>query len=176
VGGQVVSEASTSFLLTEEDKELIKKTWALVRPIRDTAADLFYRRLFELKPEYRALFHQDIQVQKRKLMTMLSFVVSSLDWPQSSWSAEVDESVDLFLVVLALGRRHRELYAVPNEAYETVAEALFFALDYGLGGAFTAEARRAWGRVYQLVATTMKLGSGAIDMGTPVEPEDWGES
>ena len=45
-------------MITEEDKEHIRRSWKLVIPIAETAADLFYKRLFELKPEYRGLEHR----------------------------------------------------------------------------------------------------------------------
>jgi hemoglobin-like flavoprotein len=155
-------------LLTDADKQIIKDTWRLVEPIRDTAADLFYRRLFELKPEYRSLFKNDLEAQKRKLVGMLGFVAKSLNWPDSMWAEEIDAENDLFMVVLALGRRHRDLYHIPDESYEVVREVLLWTMDYGLGEAFTPAAREAWARVYDLIATTMKLGRGATRMGTPM--------
>lgn len=172
--GALASAVEPPGVLSDADKEIIKDTWRLVEPIRDTAADLFYRRLFELKPEYRALFKQNMESQKRKLISMLAFIVKSLNWPDSMWKEEVDPEEDLFLIVLALGRRHRELYKIPEESYKTVREVLLWTMDYGLGKAFTPEAREAWARVYDLVSTTMKLGQGATDLGKPIEPEEWG--
>ncbi|MGH7440371.1 MAG: globin domain-containing protein [Polyangiaceae bacterium] len=137
---------------------IIRDTWRLVVPIADTAADLFYKKLFELRPDYRALFKGDMASQKRKLVVMLNFIVKSLDWPESAWRETVDEENDLFLIVLALGRRHSALYKVPDTAYEAVGEALLWTLDYGLGKVFDANAREAWTLVYTLVSTTMKMG------------------
>lgn len=156
-------------LLTDADKEAITATWRLVEPIGETAADLFYRRLFELEPGYRSLFKTDLAAQKRKLMLMLGFIAKSLSWVDAAWRDEVNAESDLFLVVLALGRRHRELYRIPDEAYATVREALLWTLDYGLGEAFTPEAKTAWQRVYDLVAMTMKLGKGATELGKKIE-------
>jgi hypothetical protein len=36
--------------MTQEQIELVKSTWRKVIPIADTAADLFYGKLFELDP------------------------------------------------------------------------------------------------------------------------------
>jgi hypothetical protein len=72
------------------------------------------------------------------------------------------------LVVLALGRRHSELYKIPRESYGKVAEALLWTLDFGLGAAFTREVRDAWTRVYTLLAQTMQMGSAAIDPDPPL--------
>ena len=164
--------ARTPALLTDADKEVIRDTWRLVEPIGETTADLFYRRLFELEPAYRALFKSDLTSQKRKLLAMLAFIVKSLSWVDAAWRDEVDPESDLFLIVLALGRRHRELYRIPDEAYVTVRDTLLWTLDYGLGEAFTPEAQSAWRRVYDLISTTMKLGKGATELGKSIEPSE----
>jgi len=166
VDGRAANHAA---LISEADNDLVASTWRLIVPIQDTAADLFYRRLFELAPQYRSLFKSDLEAQKRKLMAMLAFVVKSLSWPENTWREDVDQKSDLFLVVLALGRRHTDLYRIPSEAYDTVREALMWTLDYGLGEAFTPAARAAWSRVYDLVALTMRLGQSATELGTPME-------
>jgi hemoglobin-like flavoprotein len=145
-------------MLTDADKKTILDSWRLVVPIAETAADLFYRRLFELKPAYQQYFKGDMPSQKRKLIAMLAFIVKSLDWPESAWRQNVADEDDLFLVVLALGRRHTELYQIPDSAYASVGEALIWTLDYGLGKKFDDSARAAWTKVYGLLATTMKMG------------------
>jgi hemoglobin-like flavoprotein len=160
--------------LTDADKDVIRATWRLVEPIGETTADLFYRRLFELEPSYRALFKSELGAQKRKLMAMLAFITKSLSWVDAAWKDDIDPENDLFLVVLALGRRHRELYRIPDEAYATVREALLWTLDYGLGEAFTPEAQAAWRRVYDLVAMTMKLGKGATELGRSMDTSERG--
>jgi hemoglobin-like flavoprotein len=146
-------------MITESDKEIVKRTWKLVVPIADTAADLFYKRLFELRPEYAELFTRDLASQKKKLMQMLAFIVKSLDWPDSAWKDPISAEEDLVFVVLALGRRHKDLYRIPPESYAAVGEALLWTLDYGLGNAFDDVARSAWLHVYQLVSTTMRMGA-----------------
>ena len=146
-------------MLTEDEKRILRESWRLVAPIMDTAGDLFYRRLFELEPTYRKLFSDDMAAQKRKLMSMLSFAVRTADWPEEKWAQDVTTEDDLFLVVLALGRRHALLYKVPEEAFPTVREALLWTLNMGLGQAFTAEARAAWTKLYALMSATMLMGA-----------------
>lgn len=145
-------------MLSDAEKVLVRDSWRLVVPIADTAADLFYRRLFELRPDLRALFGEDMSTQKKKLVAMLNFMVKSLDWPESAWRDDVDEESDLFLVMLALGRRHTDLYRVPDESYAVVGEALLWTLDYALGKKFDDGCRAAWTRIYTLAATAMKMG------------------
>src|SRR5690606_27728463 len=129
--------------------------------IAQTAGDLFYRRLFEIKPEYRSLFPEQMDKQKQKLVRMLQFIVKSMDWMSEQWRDEVAPEDDLCLVVLAMGRRHDQLYKIPEEAYAPVGDALMWTLDQGLGDAFSDEVRASWVRLYNVVSTTMKMGARA---------------
>lgn len=149
-------------MFSDTEKEVVLRSWRLVVPIAETAADLFYRRLFELKPEYRALFGEDMAAQKRKLVRMLAFIVRSLEWRDEQWKDDIDPSEDLMLVVLALGRRHTDLYRIPNESYGVVGEALVWTLEHGLGDAFTPPTREAWIKLYTLLASTMQMGAAAM--------------
>jgi len=157
-------------MLSDEHKQAIKHSWRLVTPILDTAVELFYRRLFELRPDLRALFPGDMNGQHKKLAATLSFVVKSLDWPLDEWAENQDPESDLFLVVLALGRRHRFLYSVTDEHYAPVGTALMWALDQGLGQAFTTLTRDAWGKAYHLLSTTMKLAANMVEVDVPPRP------
>ena len=56
----------------------MQTSWAKVGPIADIAADLFYGKLFELDPELRPLFPNEMADQKKKLMKMISLVVDGL--------------------------------------------------------------------------------------------------
>src|SRR5262245_62385235 len=109
-------------MLDDQQKILLRDSWRMVVPIAETAADLFYKRLFELRPDYRAYFKGDMPAQKRKLVAMLTFIVKAVDWPDSAWRDQVDTDQDLFLIVLALGRRHSDLYAIPDDDYDAVGE------------------------------------------------------
>ena len=154
-------------MLNEEHKQAIRRSWRLLAPLGDTVSDLFYRRLFELRPDLRGLFPSDMEAQKKKLLAMLVFTVKSLDWPIEEWEDEVDPENDLFLVILALGRRHRRLYNVEDEHYGPVGAALVWTLEQGLGQVFEGTTREAWLRVYSMLSTTMKIASSADFIGSP---------
>jgi hemoglobin-like flavoprotein len=123
---------------------LVQRSWNDVLPIAETAAQMFYERLFDLDPSLRPLFKSDMTRQRHKLVDMLSVVVSGL--------TRLEE---LLPTVRALGRRHAG-YGVRNEHYATVGMALLWTLEQGLGDSFTAEVREAWVAAYGLLATTMK--------------------
>jgi hemoglobin-like flavoprotein len=123
---------------------LVQSSFAKVTPIAETAADLFYKRLFELDPALKPLFKGDIKEQGKKLMQVIGFAVSSLNDPKALLPAVQD-----------LGRRHGK-YGVKDKDYDTVASALLWTLEKGLGDAFTPDVRAAWTETYVLLAGTMK--------------------
>ena len=143
-------------MLTDVEKERVRHSWRLVVPIAETVPDLFYGRLFELAPHYRELFPDDLDRQKRKLITMLKFIVQSLDWTAEDWKEDVEPEKDLALILLALGRRHHELYGIPYESYPIVGEVLLWTLQQGLGQAFSPDIRSAWAKLYNVIMATMR--------------------
>lgn len=153
------ASVSGSALLSADEKQMIVSSYRLIEPISETVGDLFYRRLFEMHPQYRSLFPDDMTKQKRKLMTMLAFIAKCLDWTEEHWKQNIQPDDDLFLVVLALGRRHHVLYKIPDDAYGPVVASLLWALEQGLGPAFTEDFRRAWNKLCNVVATSMQLGA-----------------
>lgn len=122
---------------------LIEHSFAKVAPIADTAAALFYQRLFELAPEVRPLFKADLTEQGAKLMKMLGAAVENL------------RTLDQLVPVLeSLAIRHVD-YGTKPEHYAVVGEALLWTLEQGLGEGFTPEVKQAWTDVYGLISKTM---------------------
>ena len=64
--------------MTPEQVRSIQESFAKVAPIADTAAALFYNRLFEIAPDAKPLFRGDMTEQGRKLMKTLTVVVNGL--------------------------------------------------------------------------------------------------
>jgi len=135
--------------MTPEQIALVRSSFAKVVPIKETAADLFYGRLFELDPTLKPLFKGDIKEQGLKLMAMIGTAVGGLD--------RLDSIVP---AVQALGRRHVG-YGVTDEHYDTVATALLWTLEKGLGDAFTPDVKMAWTSAYGVLAGTMKEAAAA---------------
>lgn len=133
--------------MTPMQIEAVQDSFALIAPDRELVAKLFYDRLFELDPALRPLFTGDMAEQGRKLMAMLGLVVRSLQ-----------QVGGLVPVLESLGERHR-LYGVTESHYETVGAALLWALEKGLGEAFTGHVRDSWAAAYRLVAETMIGGA-----------------
>jgi hemoglobin-like flavoprotein len=130
--------------MTPEQKQLVRDSFAKLAPIADDAAALFYQRLFTLDPKLSALFTHDMKEQGRKLMSMIATAVAQLDKVEA-----------LAPVLRALGKRHIG-YGVRDSDYDTVATALLWTLEKGLGADFTPALKDAWTACYGVLAAEMK--------------------
>ncbi len=131
--------------MRQEQVAVIRETWAQVMPIADTAATLFYDRLFEIDPTVRRLFPANsLPQQRRKLMQTLDQLVQGLDRLE-----------DLVPAIEDLGRRHLR-YGVRDSHYDSVGAALLWTLEQGLGMQWSLEAHDAWSSVYALTAGIMQ--------------------
>ncbi|MEM7019425.1 MAG: globin family protein [Pseudomonadota bacterium] len=129
--------------------DLVQGTFAKVAPISETAAELFYNKLFELEPSVKPLFTGDMKEQGKKLMQMIAIAVGGLN-----------DLGNIVPAVRQLGERHVG-YGVKDEHYDTVGEALIWTLGQGLGDEFTDEAKEAWVLTYTTLATVMKEAANA---------------
>jgi hemoglobin-like flavoprotein len=139
--------------MTPEQVTLVQDSFAKVRPIADTAADLFYGRLFEIAPAVRPMFPEDMREQKKKLMAMLSLAVTNLHKPETVVPA-----------LQTLGRQH-VAFGTQAAHYEPVGAALLWTLEQGLGPDFTPAVREAWVETYGLVAGVMKSAAAEVGGG-----------
>lgn len=122
----------------------VQSTFAMVEPIAPQAAELFYGKLFELDPSLKPLFKGDMKEQGAKLMSMLGIAVKGLN--------DINALVP---AVQNLGVRHVR-YGVEDSHYDTVAAALLWTLETGLGDAWNDDVKAAWVEVYTTLATVMK--------------------
>ena len=130
--------------LTLEQKLLVQESWEKVKPISETAAELFYGKLFELDPELKPMFaNSDMKEQGKKLMIMIGTAVKGLD-----------TLGELVPAVQKLGARHVD-YGVKESHYDTVGAALLDTLEKGLGDDFTLETKEAWTITYTTLAGVM---------------------
>ena len=134
--------------MSPEQKKLVQQTWHQVAPASEIVSALFYDRLFDLDPEFRALFRNvDMERQREKLILALSSVILHLD------------DIEAYLPEIeALGRRHAS-YGVSEAHYESVGRALLSTLKSGLGEAWTEDVRAAWTAAYAAIAGVMRRGA-----------------
>ncbi len=136
--------------MTPEERHLVQASWEKVRPISTQAAEMFYGRLFHIAPELKVLFKSDMRAQGHRLMLTMDTAVRELE----NWE-------DLVPVLQKLGERHAG-YGVRDADYDTVAGALLWTLERGLGDAFTDDVKQAWITAYTAIADTMKQAAAEV--------------
>lgn len=136
--------------MTPEQVTMVQDSFKKVVPIAGTAADLFYNRLFEIAPEVRSLFPDDLADQKKKLIAMLATAVTNLHQVETIVPAVED-----------LGRRH-VAYGVTSTMYEPVGAALLWTLEQGLGDGFTPPLKAAWTETYVTLAGVMQKAAASV--------------
>ena len=131
--------------MTPEQKSLVKSTWQLVVPIADTAAQLFYGKLFEIDPSTQSMFKStNMPEQRKKLVMALGAVIAGLD-----------NLAPLIPVLENLGKKH-VAYGVRDDHYGSVGAALLWTLEQGLQDKWTPQVKDAWIAAYTAVAGVMR--------------------
>ena len=136
--------------MTAKQKQLVRESFPDIREVAGPVSLLFYGRLFAMDPTLRPMFRQDIELQGRKLMDMLTAVVDNLDHFEG-----------LAPTLRSLGQKHAG-YGVRPEHYETVALALIWALGQALDTQFYPELRAAWLAIIEAVSLVMKNGAAEL--------------
>jgi hemoglobin-like flavoprotein len=129
--------------MTPDQVKLVQDSFAKVAPIADTAATLFYDRLFDVAPQVRTLFPDDMTEQKRKLMAMLTVVVNGLN------------NLPAILPAASMLAKRHVAYGTEAAHYPVVGGALLWTLEKGLGPDWTPEVAAAWTAAYTTLADFM---------------------
>src|ERR1700719_1030067 len=119
--------------MTPKQVALVQDSFAKVTLTSEAAAVLFYDCLFDIAPQMKAMFPDDMIEQRRKLMAMLAGVVKGLGNLEQVLPAAG-----------ALAKRHVS-YGTKAEHYPVVGAALLWTLEKGLGDGWTPEVADAWG-------------------------------
>ena len=129
--------------MTPDQIKLVQDSFAKVGPISEKAAELFYGRLFEIAPQVRAMFPDDMTEQRKKLMATLAIVVQGLN------------NLDTILpAASALAKRHVS-YGAEAAHYPVVGQALLWTLEQGLGPSWTPDVAAAWTGAYTTLSEFM---------------------
>ena len=115
------------------------------RAYRDKAkiATLFYRNLFEAMPEARAMFHQDMQVQRQMFASILVMIVKLLNQPEAMRG-----------VARKLAQAHAR-FNVSREQFDRAGEALVEAMEEVGGDQFSPGTAEAWREAMQVLFDCM---------------------
>jgi hemoglobin-like flavoprotein len=129
--------------MTSRQIEIIENSWDFVLLNTEETGAIFYEKLFELRPELRQLFRDDIKSQSQKLISLITFVVHKAN--------NLDEIIP---DVRALGSRHKT-YRVKPEYYNIVGSALLWTLEKQLNNLWDEETKKAWTTIYELLSKIM---------------------
>jgi hemoglobin-like flavoprotein len=135
--------------MTQEQVRLVQASLPAILDMREVAAALFYKRLFDIDPSTRPLFAGvNMAKQGTKLMSALGMIVGALSRLETFRPTIRD-----------LARRHVH-YGVRPHHYDSVGAALLWTLERGLADAFTPELKTAWAAAYAVLSETMRDGVG----------------
>lgn len=123
----------------------VRASWPRVAAQADSLAQTFYARLFDIDASAARLFAGvDMAAQRVKLAQALTVVVHALD-----------DTDRLLPALAALAKRHAR-YGVEDRHFDSVGEALLWALANVLGNDFDDALREAWTTAYAIVASVMR--------------------
>jgi adenylate cyclase len=122
---------------------LVQSSFARIAERAEEFAPRYYANLFEVHPELRPLFRDDMAAQTKMFMYILSSAVRGLN--------RMHEMVG---GLRALGKRHAD-YGVKRDDYDEVSSAFIRTLKEFLAGEFTAELQHAWVTILGMIAETM---------------------
>jgi hemoglobin-like flavoprotein len=129
--------------MTPEQIDLVRKSFDALWPFRRRLAEHFYSRFFELAPETRRLFPDDMEKQQLKLMDTIAAIVGTLD------QREIFQSI-----ISHTGRKHAD-FGVERSHFIAFGEALIWSLQREFGAAFTPEMQQAWVVLYDAIQAEM---------------------
>jgi nitric oxide dioxygenase len=129
--------------MTPKQVSLIQDSFSKIELIYEAVAVLFYNNLFDIAPQTKVMFPDDMIEQRRKLMAMPATVVNGLGNLERVLPAAG-----------ALAKRHVS-YGAKAEHYPVVGAALLWTLEKGLGDGWTPEVADAWGVAYATLSGYM---------------------
>ena len=129
--------------LTDDDIDLLHHSLRILQERKELAAGIFYERLFELSPEVRPLFTDDIIVQTEKAIFAFGAVVGQIHDLDKTRAMTRD-----------LARRHVG-YGVKAEHYPLVGRAVLSVLAEVMNEEFTPAMESAWKQAYASISAAM---------------------
>lgn len=130
------------------------------RPVR--LAEEFYANLFEMAPQVRGMFPEDMSGQMQKMTDVLLGAIAQI---------ATGDTVELEETLRRLGATHRTRYGVESEHYGYIGHALTRAVREVAGPAYSGSLSSSWIALYQWVAAHMIAGADGVDQEAAGDPE-----
>jgi hemoglobin-like flavoprotein len=129
--------------LSDDELDYLRHGLRIMLARKQVAADVFYANLFEIAPQTRPLFTEDIVSQTEKVMFAFGAVVGQIHDLEACRAMTHDLAV-----------RH-VAYGVKAEHYALVGQTVMRTLELVLEDDFTPEMDAAWRRAYDAIAKVM---------------------
>jgi len=133
--------------MTSSEISLIQNSYRQLIHVSDQAGAIFFARLFELDPSFRAIFQGDLRTQSQQMFQTVRYFVASLD-----------ELPGTLAALRQAGLNHADA-PIPEDHYQHFCDALLWTLAKCLGRSFTTEVHVAWAKAYWLLAESMRSGN-----------------
>jgi hemoglobin-like flavoprotein len=133
--------------MTSESQARILQTYELISPRIDEMVVDFYQRLFSHTPSLRAMFRDDMTIQRQHFAATLALLVRNLQFQE----ALTEPLMDLGVQHLRLGTR--------PEQYPIVRDCLLGSIAKALGEKWTPEVENDWTQLLDHVVTAMLRGT-----------------
>jgi hemoglobin-like flavoprotein len=130
-------------IATAEEIGQIRDSFDAMGLARRKVAEAFYQRFFQLVPEARSMFPQNMERLHLKLMDTIAALVGALDNPVMFQS-----------IIDQIGRQHARFGVTPSHL-TAFGDALLWTWERHFGSAFTPEVREAWTTLYEAVRSDM---------------------
>jgi len=142
-----VSEHSKFDYLEESEKELISKSYEVLRSKEKELAKIFYENLFDMAPLIEPMFTAPIETLHNHFAYIFKATVKNIN----NFSA-------LETMLIELGRKHNT-YGVNCNHYPVVRSALMLALQYCLREKSNLDIELAWEKYIKQIESLMRFDS-----------------
>ena len=129
--------------ITPHEASLIQSSFHLVDTRSLELTSLFYKTLFERKPELQSLFPSSMDRQKKKLLDTLNILVNGCLVMHK-----------LIPAIEALGKTHKPFKATEQD-YHLVRDALIDSLESHCKSNWTHETSAAWRKIFDFTSKIM---------------------
>jgi nitric oxide dioxygenase len=146
--------------MTPQQTKLVADSFERIKSRLPQIGAMLYARLFEIAPDARALFKDDMKAQEAKLMEIFSEFARAHS--RSRHFLPVTESSGHAIVPGIGPLYHRHVaYGVREEHYAKMREAMMWALSETLKDDFPPEVMQAWNAMFDMLAKSLREASAS---------------
>jgi hemoglobin-like flavoprotein len=138
-------------ILTVDEKNIIKLSYAELIKENVNIAESFYKNLYDMEPLIKPMFKSAPNILEKHFNELIMTAVNKID------NFEVFQP-HLF----ELGKRHKE-YGAEISQFEIVKSALLLSLQYELKGQYNEALEIAWSKYIDNIAQIMIDGLSTVD-------------